>query len=59
MKITLNTELSKINETLKVLHNLIMNETDSLFIRSAQKMMVIQIDKRDKVEAKILKLRNN
>ncbi len=59
MKITLNTELSKINETLKVLHNLIMNETDSLFIRSAQKMMAIQIDKRDKVEAKILKLRNN
>ena len=55
--ITLNQELAKINETIKILHDMIMSETDTSIIRSAQTTLSTYAYKRSDVEAKILEAR--
>lgn len=54
---TLNKELAKINETIVILHNMIMNETDTSIIRSAQTTLTTYAYKRGLVETQILELR--
>lgn len=52
---TLNQELAKINETIEILHGMIMNETDTSIIRSAQTTLATYAYKLSEVESKILK----